>query len=575
VTGPPLSVALWLAAFAPVVVLFALVVSGRVRTQLAAVIAFAAALVLAVGVFQAASDVVAVGVAKGLWLGVWILYVVWPALLLYRIASVVGIDRLGEIFTSMLSRRRENLLIVAWIFPSFIQGVAGFGTPIAVTAPLLVAMGWPRLRAVVYPLIGYHWSVTFGSMGSSFYMAALTGGFGGPAEAALALRAALLLGVSCLVAGALVLLLDGGLGGLREGARLLLLAGLPMAATLVLVARIVPAVASLAAGAVGLAIVALQGAALRRRDGAAAAPALQPAGTGAVDGSSQGGDDELDGGRERVEPARGNAVPRAPIPPGEWAPEPEPHGQVAAERRNPVLLLSPYLFLLATALPVFLVPASRAWVRAHLALALALPATQTGYGWRNAAVVGYQPLALLGHPGTFILLACLLGYLTYRVAGLWQVTDARRLLGQWARSLPAASVSILVLAALATLLVDAGMVSVLARGAAEVAAQAYPLLAPSVGALGSFMTGSSTSSNALFSALQADVAGLLRVQPEVLVAAQAVGANIGNSLAPVVLLIGATSVGEPDLVSRILRTSLAPAAVLLAVATTLTFLATL
>jgi lactate permease len=554
VTGPPLSFALWLAAFAPVVVLFALVVSGRVRTQLAAVIAFAAALPLAVAVFQAGVPVVAVGVAKGLWLGVWILYVVWPALLLYRIASVVGIERLGDIFTSMLRRRRENLLIVAWIFPSFIQGVAGFGTPIAVTAPLLAAMGWPPVRAVVYPLIGYHWSVTFGSMGSSFYMAALTGGFGGPSEAALALRAALLLGVSCLVAGALVLLLDGGLSALREGGRLLLLAGLPMAATLVLVARIVPAVGSLAAGAVGLAVVALRGAGQRRRDAAAPPPQRQPAATRASPGAIVAG---------------GSG------PPAEWAPEPEPQGQVAAERRNPVLLLSPYLFLLALALPVFLVPASRAWVRAHLALALTLPATQTGYGWRNEAVVGYQPLALLGHPGTFILLACLLGYLTYRAAGLWHGTDVGRLVGQWGRSLPAASVSILVLAALATLLVDAGMVSVLSRGAAEVAADAYPLLAPSVGALGSFMTGSSTSSNALFSALQGDVAALLRVDPEVLVAAQTVGANIGNSLAPVVLLIGATAVGAPELVSRILRTSLAPAVVLLTVTTALTFLATL
>lgn len=107
---------------------------------------------------------------EGAWLGVWILCVVWPALLLYRLADAAGLERIGGVFTTLLPQRRETLLLVAWILPAFVQGVAGFGTPIAVVAPLLVAMGWSGTRAVASALIGYQWSVTFGSMGSSFYI---------------------------------------------------------------------------------------------------------------------------------------------------------------------------------------------------------------------------------------------------------------------------------------------------------------------------------------------------------------------------------------------------------------------
>jgi lactate permease len=105
-------------------------------------------------------------------------------------------------------------------------------------------MGWSPIRAVAYPLIGYQWSVTFGSMGSSYYMASLTAHLSPSEQLVLAVHAALLLAVNCLVAGALVLLLDGGLAGLREGLRVLLLVGIPMAATLVGVAVLVPAIAT-------------------------------------------------------------------------------------------------------------------------------------------------------------------------------------------------------------------------------------------------------------------------------------------------------------------------------------------
>lgn len=536
--GPPLTVGWWLAATAPVAVLLVAVLGGRIRTQWAAAGVLGLALVLGATAFRAGPVVLATGLAKGLWLGLWILLVVWPALLLYRLAQAGGLDDLGEIFTSILPTRRENLLIVAWILPSFVQGVAGFGTPIAVTAPLLLAMGWSPVRAVAYPLIGYHWSVTFGSMGSSFYMASLTASLDGAAQANLALRSAALLGINCLVAGGLVLVLDGGLAALREGLRTLLLAGIPMATTLIVVATAVPAVASLSAGAVGIGAAAAIAAYHSRRDRAPATTSADAAG------------DEGGGSSRNPSPAI-----------------PSRH-----ERQRAAIIMAPYGYLLAIALPVFLIPATRAWVNTHASVAPSFSATSTAWQWSNPAVEAYTPIDVFAHPGFYIFAACALGFVTYRRATLVDLDDVGNLLASWVRSLPAASASIVLLAALATVMTDTGMIAVLADGVARGAGGLYPALAPVVGGLGSFMTGSTTSSNALFAALQADVAELLELPPSLLIAAQTAGGNAGNSLAPVIILVGATAVDASDQTASIMRFCLAPAGVLLAIVAALTLL---
>ncbi len=517
----------WGLAVTPVILLFIGVVTGRLSTQAAAALVLGVAVTIGVVAFEANILVLAVAVGKGVWLGIWILGVVWPALLLYRVASTVGLERIGRVFADLVPERRELLLLLAWVFPSFLQGVAGFGTPIAVAAPLLLAAGWTPVRAVAYPLIGYHWSVTFGSMGSSFYMAALTAHLGSAQQEEFALLASSALALHCIAAGVLVLWLDGGLTALREGAPMVLFVGAAMGVTLVAVAVTVPAVASLSAGTAGFMAVWLMSAVRRHRQ------------------------------RDPV-----LAVQRGPL-------TPVPPKETSVVRS--LQALAPYLFLLITALPVFLIPASRTWVGANLVLAPNFPATTTGLGWTNEPIIDYTPLALLGHPGFYVALASFLGYVTYRVVGMWPAhrVDVIR---AWARSLPTSSLSIVLLAALATVMADTGMVSVLAGGVAEVTGPFFPALSPVIGGIGSFMTGSTTTSNALFAGLQRDVAGLLLIDPATLLAAQTVGGNVGNALAPVVALIGVTTVGATDDVPLVFRRCLGPALILFAVIASVTII---
>ena len=88
-------------------------------------------------------------------------------------------------------------LLIGWPFATFLQGVGGFGVPTAVTAPLLIGLGFAPLTAVVVPSIGHAWSVTFGSLGSSFNALMAASGLGWEQLAATSAILLGLLGYGC------------------------------------------------------------------------------------------------------------------------------------------------------------------------------------------------------------------------------------------------------------------------------------------------------------------------------------------------------------------------------------------
>ena len=512
----------WLLAVSPVVLLLALVLWGRLSMLVNAGLTVVYASVLAMVAFGAGGATVAVGLGKGAWVGVWILYVIGPALLMHHLASRIGMASLGRALSRILPSRTENVLLIAWVLPSFIQGVSGFGTPIAVAAPLLVALGVGVSRAVALPLVGYHWAVGFGSMGSSFYMGALTAHLDPAQTAEYAAVASVLLGVNCLLAGGLVALMAGGRAALREALPMLLTVGPAMALTQAVIAHVEPGIGALGGGAAGIAAVF----ALRAVRGRAAR------------------------GRLRDEPSDPTSGPN--------------DGQVVQDRVRARAAAVPYVLLAAVALLVFLPPPVRAWAKGHLLVGPSFPGTSTGSGADNPAVALYNPIALVGHPGSFLLVASALSVLVWKSRGDWPRGAWGPVWSATLRQFRKSSPSVLLLASVAGVLVDSGMVTTVARGAAAATGSAYPAIAPLVGALGSFITGSTTSSNALFSALQVQVAALIGDPAAVLLAGQLAGGNVGNSLAPVVIVLGLSAVGgDRSATGDVLRMTLLPAAVLL------------
>lgn len=540
-TETTVSLPVWLLAALPIAVLVSLVASGRLKTVAAASTTLVLAILLAATAFRADVAQLPFSVAKGLWTGLWILCVVWTALLLHAACKAMGMGSLGMLLSAILPRGTENVLVAAWIFPSFVQGVAGFGTPIVVSAPLLVSMGLSKVKSVALPLIGYNWAVGFGSVGSSFYMGALTARLTTGETHDYALSASLFLGVNAIVAGVLVALMHAGRRGLAEGWRLIVVAGPMMALTQGVVAHFEPAVGALAGGTAGLLVVAVR--AVHHHTNATTRTALVTAPVAAHAGT--GGSGASDDG-----------------------PAPAPFRRLA-------LVMLPYVLLLVTVLVVLLPPASRTWVKTHLAWGPSFPALHTGRGVATPAVESYQSIALLSHPGAFILTATVLAIVYWKLRGSWPEQGLRQILGPWFRSAVKASWPVLLLATVATVMSDAGMVRAIAIGISEVTGAAYPPLAGIVGAIGSFTTGSTTSSNALFAGLQADVGRLIDEPASTLLAAQLAGGNVGNSIAPVVIVMGAAAVGARDQVAAIFRAVIRPALALMCCVILLTVLLTL
>jgi lactate permease len=157
----------------------------------------------------------------------------------------------------------------------------------------------------------------------------------------------------------------------------------------------------------------------------------------------------------------------------------------------------------------------------------------------------------------------MIAYLIYRWAGLYQNGAPKRIVSGMVKRVMSSSVSIASMVAMAVIMQISGMTDTLARSLADNMGWAYPIIAPWIGALGAFMTGSNTNSNVVFGALQLRTAQLLGYSAAIILGAQTAGAALASILAPTKIVVGASTAGMAGREGDILRKLLAYTAVLL------------
>ena len=165
--------------------------------------------------FGATLEIVGYSIIQSILLSLDVLYIIWAALLLYNVVSEAGaIAIIGRKITTFSQDQVIQTLLISWLLVSFLQGVGGFGVPIAITAPILVGIGYSPVLAVTMAAIGHSWSVNFGNFASAFQsLIAVTGVPGN----VVAPYAGILLGAAALPCGAIVVYLGCGWKGLRKG----------------------------------------------------------------------------------------------------------------------------------------------------------------------------------------------------------------------------------------------------------------------------------------------------------------------------------------------------------------------
>lgn len=157
-----------LAAAIPVVILLALIASNKVKVHLAAIIALIAANLVAVYIFTMPADLSLraslLGVITGFFPIGWI---VLNVIFLYRLTVEKGVfETLQNTIGGVTRDRRLQILLIAFSFGAFFEGASGFGTPVAVTAAILIGLGFSPLAASGLSLIANTAPVAYGALGT-------------------------------------------------------------------------------------------------------------------------------------------------------------------------------------------------------------------------------------------------------------------------------------------------------------------------------------------------------------------------------------------------------------------------
>ncbi len=156
-----------LVAFSPIVVAAILLVGLNWPARKAMPVAFALTVAIALTFWDMSANRVLASVLQGFGITISVLWIVFGAIFLLNTLKHTGaITTIRNGFTDVSADRRVQAIIIAWCFGSFIEGASGFGTPAAIAAPLLVAIGFPALAAVLMGMMIQSTPVSFGAVGT-------------------------------------------------------------------------------------------------------------------------------------------------------------------------------------------------------------------------------------------------------------------------------------------------------------------------------------------------------------------------------------------------------------------------
>lgn len=500
-------------AVLPIVAFFLSLTVLKLKGHIAGLLTLSIAILVAIFVYKMPVVMAFAASGYGFLYGLWpIAWIIITAVYLYKISVKTGqFDIIRASIMSVTEDQRLQLLLVGFAFGAFLEGAAGFGAPVAITAALLVGLGFKPLYAAGLCLIANTAPVAFGAMGIPIIVAGEVSGLDAFHIGQVVGRQLPIL--SIIVPFWLVAMMDG-LRGIRQTWPAVLVSGVSFAVTQFLTANFIgPELPDITSALVSLICLTLF---LR---------VWQPKEIFTFEGQKK----------------------------------PKPHQASGYSLKQLSIAWSPFIILTVMV---------TLWSFKEVQQLLAFATYKFEVPFLHQMVIKTTPVVpedtpyaaiytfnILGAVGTSIFIACLLSLIVLRM----RVKDAIVTFWETLYELRYPILSIGLVLGFAFIANYSGLSSTLALLLAQTGVF-FPFFAPFLGWLGVFLTGSDTSSNALFSSLQANVANQLNVSPELLVASNTTGGVTGKMISPQSIAVATAATGivgkESDLFKFTVKHSL-------------------
>ncbi|GAB3716781.1 L-lactate permease [Nocardiopsis oceani] len=544
----PVTVLNWSLAFLPIALLLFMMIARRWGAAEAGPLAWIIAAVVAAAVFELPLPDLGLQSVKGTWDAITILYVVWPAILIYEVTREAdAFEPFRRGITRLLPHPLIQVMAFGWIFASFLQGITGFGVPVAVCAPLLIGIGVRPLYAVVIPLVGHAWNNTFGTLAVAWLGLGQVTDMSPAVAATTALYAAAFVWILNLMGGLLVCWLYGKVRGILEGLPAVLAISLVHGGLTLVLSQWSDVLNGFIAGVVGFALIFVLGRLPRyKRTPSVTGSRIFESGPGHVGESlatTEGAPTSGGAGRTLTDGGAGGGATEESTPGSEAA---------SAKRMSLNRAFIPYYALLVITLGILLTPLER--LLEVYSIGPSFPEITTGLGFITGAED--ESVTILTTPGTFLFAAAFIGYFAYRSMGYIHTGGLRRIGSNTAGKAIPATIAVVSLVAMAAVMQGAGQAEVLALGIAATTGGFYAFLAPFIGVLGAFMTSSNLASNLLFGGFQESTANAAGLNQSAVLGAQTAGGATGNILAPGNVILGTTTAGILGREGDVLRITL-------------------
>lgn len=508
--GIPMNPLYWAVAVVPVLFLLVAIIKFGWGVAKAAPVGMMLAGIIAVVCYRSAVPALFFEVGKGVWNAATILLVIWPAVFSYELTcESKGFQSIRQGIQNLTRHELQQILILGWIFPSFLQGITGFGVAVAVGAPLLLSIGVSPFYSIVIVLLCHSWGATFGTLALAWEALTAQAGMSGEMAAQAAFIAAAMIWCFNLICVLFSCWLYGRWKGLKEAGPLVCILSLIMGGGELLLAPVNATISCFLPSAVALGVVFL----ISRTKRYQKPWSIK--------------DSTIMERRQEEESVKNTmSFHQAFLP--------------------------YYALTLITVVCLLIPPVNR--LLSQWKLGFSFPESITGYGFATPSEAFFSPLKPLTYAGTFLAVSSVLSYLYYKKKEFIKRGDLSAVWSRTIRKCKPPTIAILCFIIMSKFMGSSGQIYILSQGIVTIMGRFYVIAAPFFGMLGAFITSSNMSSNILLGNFQMTAGEILAINPAVTVALQTVGGVLGTAFSPGCVIMGVSTTGAVNAEGKILKT---------------------